>query len=108
MPTGANTNIYFILVSNGDDIEPIFYTIGRGLEVGNIDYDQEKELISVLEGYFYDWKDNQLHLIETVLSTNVRQLVWEGDESGLVVYFANGISQSGRIDTLNLQLNYNK
>lgn len=103
-PVGANAILYIIIGEQNENIQLLFQNIDSGLIIDNIDNDKDLELISTLNGYFYDKIDDDLYQYNIVLPENVLQLVWDEQEHKAHLYYTDKTQKMGLIDTANLEI----
>ena len=77
-------------------MKTIFCTEDRGLVVSDVDGDGKAELVSLLEGYYYDWQDRMTTKCTAVLPDYVRQLVYEEEEQAWQVRCTDHTVRQGK------------
>ncbi len=80
VPIGANCCLYMVIANVEEQVKTVFCTEDRGLEISDADNDGRDELVSLLEGYYYDWQDRMTTKCTAVLPNYVRQLEYEEEE----------------------------
>ncbi len=95
MPVGANAILYMTIVNVEGKATVVFCTTEHGLTVDDADGDGENELISNLEGYFYDWQEERVYVNRAMLLGNVRQLVYTEEYNAWQVWYDDGEMQPG-------------
>lgn len=100
-PVGANAILYIIIGEQNGNIQLLFQNIDSGLIIDN---DNDLELISSLNGYFYDKGDDDLYQYNMVLTGNISQVVWNEQEHKTHIYHKDGTLKTGLIDTANLKI----
>lgn len=103
-PVGANAILYIIVGEKNGNIQLLFQNIDSGLVINNIDNDKDLELISTLNGYFYDIEGEDVYLYNTILSKDISQVVWDEQEHNPHIYYTDKSQTSGIIDTFNLKI----
>ena len=103
-PIGANAILYIIIGEQNGNIQLLFQNIDSGLIIDNIDNDKDLELISSLNGYFYDKGDDYLYQYNMVLTENISQVVWNEQEHKTHIYYTDKTKKNGIIDTCNLKI----
>lgn len=103
-PVGANAILYIIIGEQNGNIQLLFQNIDSGLIIDNIDNDKDLELISTLNGYFYDKVGDDLYQYNMILTENVSQVVWDEQKHKTHIYYTDRTQKTGLIDTFNLKI----
>lgn len=103
-PVGANAILYIIIGERNGNIQLLFQNIDSGLIIDNIDNDKDLELISSLNGYFYDTVDDNIYQYNMVLSKDISQVVWDERKHKTHIYYTDRSQKNGIIDTVKMKI----
>lgn len=103
-PVGANAILYIIIGERNGNIQLLFQNIDSGLIIDNIDNDKDLELISSLNGYFYDTVDDNIYQYNMVLSEDISQVVWDERKHKTHIYYTDRSQKNGIIDTVKMKI----
>ena len=103
-PVGANAILYIIIGERNGNIQLLFQNIDSGLIIDNIDNDKDLELISSINGYFYDTVDDNIYQYNMVLSEDISQVVWDERKHKTHIYYTDRSQKNGIIDTVKMKI----
>jgi len=97
VPIGANCCLYMVIANVEEQVKTIFCTEDRGLIVSDADGDGKAELVSGLEGYYYDWQDRMTTKCTAVFSDDVRQFVYEEEQHAWQIRYTDNTVRQGKV-----------